>query len=164
MKKTSRQSTRYPKMHTEEHALKKKLPFTTFFRSARAAFIGIQLFFCRHRTDCLLVSCLVYQVLTLLNCVWYFDMSLPSHQRLWLHVSGLVAALFNANVLKVPYTCSFLVFFYHFWLVKRQNNYLKHRSCTALYCQQCQQKDIFSAFCQQKKNPLLLRTLIAIHI
>ena len=40
MTKTSRQSTRHHKMHTEEHALKKRLPFTTFFQSARAAFIG----------------------------------------------------------------------------------------------------------------------------
>ena len=40
MTKTGRQSTRHHEMHTEEDAMKKRLPFTTFFRSARAAFIG----------------------------------------------------------------------------------------------------------------------------
>ena len=40
MTKTGKQSTRHHEMHTEEHALKKRLPFTTFFRLARAAFIG----------------------------------------------------------------------------------------------------------------------------
>ena len=35
-------------------------------------------FFCRHRTDCLLVSCLVRWFLTLLNCVCFFDSTVPA--------------------------------------------------------------------------------------
>ena len=35
------------------------------------------------------------------------------------HVSGFAAVLFDANVLKVPFTFSSLVVSNHFWLVKR---------------------------------------------
>ena len=43
--KNKRQSTGHHEMHREEDAMKKKLPFTTFFQPAKAAFIGTLLYF-----------------------------------------------------------------------------------------------------------------------